>query len=65
MAPMVTGKRLPGRLWHRVHLLSLPMIVMVTVHGFLAGSDRGERALQWSAFSVVVGVVLLLALRLI
>jgi hypothetical protein len=56
-------RRLPRRLWHRIHLLSLPMIAMATVHGFLAGTDRGNRAVQWSAFVVLLGVVFLLAVR--
>jgi predicted ferric reductase len=58
-------RKLPRRLWHRIHMLSIPMIVMATVHGFLAGTDRGNRAVQWSAFAVLVGVVFLLAVRLI
>jgi predicted ferric reductase len=58
-------RKLPRRVWHRIHLLSIPMIVMATVHGFLAGTDRGNRAVQWSAFVVLVGVLFLLAVRVI
>jgi methionine sulfoxide reductase heme-binding subunit len=32
-------KWIPRRLWHGVHLLSYVLFAMVTVHGFLAGSD--------------------------
>jgi sulfoxide reductase heme-binding subunit YedZ len=56
-------RKLPRRVWHRIHVLSIPMIVMATVHGFLAGTDRGNRAVQWGAFIVLVGVVFLLMVR--
>jgi hypothetical protein len=58
-------RTLPRRLWHRIHLMSIPMIAMATVHGFLAGTDRGNRALQWSAFVVLIGVLFLLSVRVI
>jgi hypothetical protein len=58
-------RKLPRRVWHRVHLSSIPMIVMATVHGFLAGTDRGNRVVQWSAVVVLVGVVFLLTVRVI
>ena len=32
-------KWLPRKLWHAIHLLSYVLFVMVTVHGFMAGSD--------------------------
>jgi DMSO/TMAO reductase YedYZ heme-binding membrane subunit len=58
-------RKLPRRVWHRVHLSSIPMIVMATVHGFLAGTDRGNRVVQWGAFVVLVGIVFLLTLRVV
>ena len=58
-------RRLPRRVWHRIHLLSFPMIIMATVHGFLAGTDRGNRLVQWNAFVVLVGVLYLTAVRAI
>lgn len=58
-------RKLPRRVWHRIHMASIPMIIMATVHGFLAGTDRGNRAVQWSAFVVLIGVVFLLAVRVI
>jgi hypothetical protein len=45
--------------------LSIPLLVMATVHGYLAGTDRGNRALQWSAFVIGVGILFLLAARLL
>ena len=58
-------RRLPRKLWHRVHVLSIPMIAMATLHGFLAGTDRGNRTIQWAALVVLLGVVFLLATRLL
>ncbi|HEY5011522.1 MAG TPA: ferric reductase-like transmembrane domain-containing protein [Acidimicrobiia bacterium] len=57
-------RKLPRRLWHRIHVLSIPMFVMATVHGFLAGTDRVNRATQWGAFIVMIGVLFLLSYRL-
>ena len=58
-------RRLPRKLWHRVHVLSLPMLAIATVHGFLAGTDRSNRLFQWAVFIVVILVVFLLAVRLL
>jgi hypothetical protein len=58
-------RKLPRTLWHRVHVLSIPLLVMATVHGFLAGTDRGNRVTQWSAFVIGVGILFLLAARLL
>jgi predicted ferric reductase len=58
-------RKLPRKLWHRVHVLSVPMLVLATVHGFLAGTDRGNRLLQWSAFVICVVIVFLVATRLL
>jgi hypothetical protein len=38
---------------------------MASVHGFLAGSDRGNRMVQWSALVVLVIVVFLVFVRLL
>ncbi len=37
-------KHLPRRLWHGVHLFSYVLFGFATVHGALAGTDRGNRA---------------------
>jgi len=58
-------RRLPRKLWHRVHILSLPMFVMATVHGFLAGTDRSNALVQWVVFVVMLGVMFLLAIRML
>jgi DMSO/TMAO reductase YedYZ heme-binding membrane subunit len=58
-------RRLPRKLWHRVHLLSLPMLAVATVHGYLAGTDRSNRAVQASVLVVLLGIVFLLGVRVI
>lgn len=57
-------RKLPRRLWHRVHMLSIPMLVVATVHGFLAGTDRSNRAVQWSVFAIGLGIVFLASIRM-
>jgi DMSO/TMAO reductase YedYZ heme-binding membrane subunit len=58
-------RRLPRKLWHRVHVLSLPMLVIATVHGFLAGTDRSNRLVQYSAFALLLLVVFLVTIRVL
>jgi hypothetical protein len=42
-------RRMPRRLWHAVHMSSFPLFVMATVHGFMAGADSHNHAVQWAA----------------
>ena len=58
-------KRLPRKLWHRVHLLSIPMFVFATVHGFTAGADKANLAVQWLALTGGLMVFLLVTFRLL
>jgi len=58
-------KKLPRRLWHRVHLLSIPMFVMVTVHGFTSGADAANLAVQWIAVTAGLAVFLLVTFRVL
>jgi predicted ferric reductase len=44
-------RRLPRRVWHSIHLLSLAALVLVTVHAFTAGADASS--------AVVVGLEVL------
>jgi len=57
-------RKLPRKLWHRVHVLSVPMLVMATVHGFLAGTDRVNPVMQWGVLVVLLPVVFLLTMRI-
>jgi DMSO/TMAO reductase YedYZ heme-binding membrane subunit len=38
----LTRRWLPARLWRRVHVLSLPLFALASVHFLLAGSDAGN-----------------------
>lgn len=58
-------KRLPRKLWHRVHLLSLPMFVLATVHGFSSGADNKNLVVQWLALTGGLLVFLLVTFRLL
>jgi DMSO/TMAO reductase YedYZ heme-binding membrane subunit len=58
-------RRLPRKLWHRVHVLSIPMLALAIVHAVLAGTDRTNRALQWSALGIAALIVFLLGVRVL
>lgn len=58
-------KRLPRRLWHSVHLLSIPMFVTATLHGFTSGADAANVAVEWAAVTGGVVVFLLVSLRVL
>ena len=51
-----TMKWLPRRLWHAIHLLSYVLFAMVTVHGFMAGSDSTNIVF----FTIAVGGIAIL-----
>lgn len=59
---------LPRRWWRAVHHLSLPLYVMATYHGIVAGTDHGNTAFRLAALASVnviafLAVVLILASR--
>jgi hypothetical protein len=54
---------LPRRFWHAVHLSSVPMFVLATVHGFTAGADNRNRAVEWLALTGALLVLFLLVFR--
>jgi predicted ferric reductase len=58
-------KRLPRKLWHSVHLLSIPMFVLATVHGFSSGADNKNLVVQWLALTGGLLVFLLVTFRLL
>jgi predicted ferric reductase len=58
-------KRLPRRLWHAVHLLSIPMFVLATVHGFTSGADNRNLAVQWVAVTGGLFVFFLVTFRVL
>jgi len=54
-------KHLPRRLWHGVHLLSYALFVMVTVHGFMAGTDSSNIVF----FTIAVAGIAILSFTLV
>ncbi|MEK7426702.1 MAG: ferric reductase-like transmembrane domain-containing protein [Actinomycetota bacterium] len=58
-------RRLPRRIWHAIHLLSFPLFIGATIHGFQAGADRSNRLMQWAAFVGVTMVITIVIFRLL
>jgi len=58
---------LPRRLWRRVHVLSLPLFALATVHFLVAGTDAAAlpaRVAMLAATGVVAGLVIVRVRRL-
>lgn len=49
--------RLPRRLWHAIHMSSLGLFVMATIHGVQAGTDLSSSIVTWIAASATALVV--------
>lgn len=58
-----TMRRLPRRLWRAVHLASFPLFATATAHGFTAGADNTNVAVQWVALTGGLFVCFLGAFR--
>lgn len=58
-------RRLPARLWRLVHVTSLPLWVISTVHLFTAGTDAGNPAVQWAALLVTGAVLFFTVVRVL
>jgi predicted ferric reductase len=56
-------RRLPARLWRLVHITSLPLWVISTVHLFTAGTDARNPAVQWAALASTAAVIFLTLVR--
>jgi len=54
-------KWLPKKLWHTVHLLSYVLFILVTIHGFKAGSDSTNMVF----FTTAVAGLAILAFTLV
>jgi DMSO/TMAO reductase YedYZ heme-binding membrane subunit len=55
--------RLSKRVWHAIHLTSLPLFAFSTIHMLTAGTDGGNGPLRWSALLVSAAVAGLVAMR--
>ena len=58
-------RRLPNRVWRRVHATSFAVWVLSTVHLFAAGTDAGNPVLQWSTLLLCVGVLFAVVVRVL
>lgn len=56
-------RRLPRKIWHAIHLGSIPLTVLATIHGFLAGADRGNLIVIWTAIVFCAVMVFLTGSR--
>jgi len=55
-ASSLAMRKLPRRLWRRVHMMSFAGFVLATGHGFTAGTDS-RNVWMFGAYSLVVAVV--------
>lgn len=58
-------RKLSERVWHSVHLTSLGLFVVATVHAFTAGADVRNPAMQWFALVSSTAVAFLLLFRVL
>lgn len=58
-------RHLPRRLWHGIHLTSIPMFVTGTVHGLQSGADRKNLVVQWGVLTGSVVLLFLVMFRLL
>lgn len=56
-------RRLPRKVWHAVHLGSLPLVVLATLHGFFAGTDRANKVVIGGALTFGAVMVFLVGSR--
>jgi predicted ferric reductase len=57
-------KHLSRRVWHSIHLLSAPLFVIATVHGYKAGTEKNNRFIIWSSIAGGLIFFFLLLFRL-
>lgn len=58
-------RRLPHRLWRRIHLVAFPLLVAATVHLLSAGSDRANPAVLAMLTATAGTTIFLLVFRLL
>ena len=58
-------RRLPARLWRLVHITSLPLWVISTVHLLTAGTDAGNPVVQWTALASTATVIFFTVVRVL
>lgn len=58
-------RRIPAKLWRRVHMASFGLWVMATVHTLTAGTDSHNPVLQWATLMLVLAVVFATVVRVL
>ena len=64
-ASSLLKRRLPARLWRRVHQTSALLWVLATAHTLAAGTDAGNPLVQWLALLSVLAVVFAAVVRVL
>jgi predicted ferric reductase len=64
-ATSLARRRLPHRLWRRVHVAAFPLLVAATGHLLAAGSDRGNPAVLVMLVATAAATTFLLLFRLL
>jgi DMSO/TMAO reductase YedYZ heme-binding membrane subunit len=57
--------RIPRKWWHRIHLSSFLLLVLATVHGFTAGTDRSNSLARWVALTVSAALIFVVTYRVL
>ena len=62
-ATSLAKRRLPHRVWRRVHLLSMPLFALATLHFVTAGTDAHDMLVLSAVLGVTLVVVAMIAIR--
>jgi DMSO/TMAO reductase YedYZ heme-binding membrane subunit len=62
-ATSLAKRRLPHRVWRRVHLLSMPLFALATLHFVTAGTDAHDMLVLSAVLGVTLLVVAMIAVR--
>ena len=58
-------RHIPRRWWHRIHLSSLLLLVLATVHSFTAGTDRSNALARWIALVMSAALIFVATFRVV
>jgi DMSO/TMAO reductase YedYZ heme-binding membrane subunit len=58
-------RRLPSRVWRKVHGTSFVLWLLSTVHGFSSGTDSSNRLYQWVGLAIGLAVVYTVTVRML
>ena len=62
-ATSLAKRRLPHRVWRRVHVLSMPLFALATMHFVTAGTDAHGMLVLSGVLAVTLLVVAMIAIR--